>query len=184
MKKCSPFENLTNVHEWLCQRAGPDRIATYRVEEVLPDLNVTKPVVTQSLRRLCHYGAIENISRARVCRMLVRVDLIHPIFNKETWETMVKKAAYRVSTQPYRPIPEYTGYRDPYQCAVPMLAYFRANADVNGVCAFNFDEIAHFGTHAVILAALNVLAVKKKIIPMRPMNTVEPKNYTVKVLEA
>lgn len=184
-RQCSPYENLTNLHAWLCQRAGADRIATYRVEDVMMDLNISKPCAVQSLRRLTFAGAVENISKAKVERMLLRVDLVHPVFTPKTWNEMVQRAKdIKAKTHPYRPLPEYTGHRDPYTCAAPLLAYMQARADADGIFAFDLEDLRPFGTDAIVLATVQHLVFKKRLIPLRPINPLIERNYTVKIVEA
>lgn len=183
-RQCSPYENLTNLHAWLCQRAGADRIATYRVEDVVTDLNISKPCAIQSLRRLTFAGAVENISKAKVQRMLLRVDLVHPVFTPKTWNEMVQRAKdIKAKTHPYRPLPEYTGHRDPYTCAAPLLAYMQTHADADGIFAFDLEDLRPFGTDAIVLATVQHLVFKKRLIPLRPINPPIERNYTVKIVE-
>lgn len=183
-RQCGRFQNITSIHQWLCERAGPDNIATYRVEEVMMDLNITKPSAVQSLRRLVFAGAVENITKAKVQNMLLRVDLIRPAFTPQTWDQMVAKAkAIKAKQQAYRPLPEVKGYRDPYSCAAPLLAHIQANADADGIFGFNLHDLADFGTDAIILATIQYLTFKKRLMPITLRSTDVFKNYTVKIME-
>ena len=184
-ERCAPYENLVRLHEWLCQRAGSDGIAVYRLRDAQETLSITKDSLNRSLTRLAFYGAIENVSRASVATMLCRVDRINPIFTPMVGsKKAVRVTAHRPEKEGYRPLPELTGYRDPYECSGPLLAHLTGKGKKGSVVSFNLDDLVAFGHQDIVMAALNHLFFKRKIAHMPPTQGDNPKNYTVRILEA
>lgn len=182
-ERCPPFENLVRLHQWLCQRAGSDGIAVYRLNDARETLGLTKDCLTRSLIRLASYGAIENVSRASMATMLCRADRINPVFTPMVGsKKAVRVTTCRTKKQAYRALPPMKGYRDPYECSGPLLAHLKAKGDKSGVVSFNLIDIEDFGTEEIIMAALNYLLFKRKIAHMPPPPGDNFKNYTVKII--
>jgi len=182
-ERCAPFENLVRLHQWLCQRAGSDRIAVYRLNDPMEALGVGKGAIVQTLRRLTLSGAIENISRATVHTMMCRIDRINPVFTPMVGsKKAVRVTTCRTKKQAYRALPPMKGYRDPYECSGPLLGHLKVKADKNDVVSFNLIDIEDFGTEEIIMAALNYLLFKRKIAHMPPPPGDNFKNYTVKII--
>lgn len=180
--KTAPFATLTTIHAWLCQRAGADQVAIYRLKDISDAINIPQATVSTYIKRIFLSNGLQPRGKVYVDGELCRADVINPTFIPISYAAMDKKLAQlHEEKRPYRPLPEREGYNDPYTCAAPLLAFLAQQADARNNVSFNLEELKEFGSQAIVLATIHYLFFKGKIKSIRPPET-GFKNYNVRIL--